>query len=227
MSYPKIVDDAHYHIWTDALHGRALSHQANNEWDRGTYVRWTVTSAWTALETGCEGALGVPGIGRRFKEYLDDAVAQRNLPPLQWGEGVWQRVTTLQGLRKGFVHLSVDQAELFPGADVADDAIDIVRSATTELHGHAGSAPAAWLQDDYDRGWHKRPRAEASMTVIPAGIDRDDPLTIRIGYVKDGTEYVHTLPASGELGCRRRGGVVRPRLPPTGTSEWDLRLSGR
>lgn len=93
MNYPKIVNDAHYHVWTDALHGRALSHQANNKWDRGTYIRWTITSAWTALETACEEALSVSGIGRRFKDNLNTAVSERGLPPLEWGEGIWQRVT--------------------------------------------------------------------------------------------------------------------------------------
>ena len=73
MTFPKIVEGPHYHLWTDALHARALAKQANNRWDRGTYVRWTVTTAWTVLEMACEDALETPGIGRRFKENRDAA----------------------------------------------------------------------------------------------------------------------------------------------------------
>lgn len=48
----KLIENNHYHIWTDALHARALSHEASNRWDRGTYVRWTLMTAWIALEIG-------------------------------------------------------------------------------------------------------------------------------------------------------------------------------
>jgi hypothetical protein len=37
----KLIENNHYHIWTDALHARALAHEASNRWDRGTYVRWS------------------------------------------------------------------------------------------------------------------------------------------------------------------------------------------
>ncbi len=53
------VDSLNYHLWTDALHGRALAREAENAWDRGTYVRWTVITAWTAFEVVCGDALNV------------------------------------------------------------------------------------------------------------------------------------------------------------------------
>jgi len=190
MTYPKIVRDAHYHIWTDALHGRALAHQARNDWDRGTYVRWTVASAWTALETACDDALGVSGIGRRFKENLDAELARRVLPRLEWGSGIWQQVGTLQSKRVSFVHLTVDQSSLFPAADEADKAIQTTRQAIRDIYQLAGKAAPEWLQDDGDRGWHARLSDRAVATVVRAGVDRDDPRTISIGFVLDGTEHV-------------------------------------
>ncbi|MBW2165402.1 MAG: hypothetical protein JRG74_04680 [Deltaproteobacteria bacterium] len=42
--YPKLVESNHYHLWTDALHDRKLTHQTSNKWDRGAYVRWTMSS---------------------------------------------------------------------------------------------------------------------------------------------------------------------------------------
>lgn len=70
----KIVENAHYHIWTDALHGRALARQAQNRWDKGTYVRWVIMTAWTAFEMACEDGLEKPGIGRSFRRNLDNAI---------------------------------------------------------------------------------------------------------------------------------------------------------
>lgn len=117
-------------------------------------------------------------------------------------------------MRKGFVHLSVEQSELFPEAEAADQAINTVRSAIRDLYRHAGASAPAWIKDDTDRGWHRRPRAEASMTVIPAGVDRDDPKTIRIGYVKDGTEYDHTYlhPTSSETDIKEAIADLKARL---------------
>ena len=125
MTFPKIVEDPHYHLWTDALHARALAKQANNRWDRGTYVRWTVTTAWTVLEMACEDALETPGIGRRFKENLDAACAERATSPLDWGSGVWQRVSRLHQMRKEFVHINATQDRLFPESQDADYAISV------------------------------------------------------------------------------------------------------
>ena len=214
MTYPKIVESAHYHIWTDALHGRALSHQAKNDWDRGTYVRWTIASAWTALEIACDDALGVSGIGRRFKENLDEAIKSRTLQPLDWGSGIWQRVRALQERRKGFVHLTVAQEELFPSADVADEAIEVVRGAVEEVYTHAGGQPPEWIADDDDRGWQRRRGVEAAATIIRAGVDPEDPTTIRIGYVKDGREHVDSyLPADTDVDDAVEDLISRLQVP--------------
>ncbi len=58
----KLVENNHYHLWTDALYARALSREANNRWDRGTYVRWALLTAWIALEIACQDALEEPNI---------------------------------------------------------------------------------------------------------------------------------------------------------------------
>ncbi|MEX2374374.1 MAG: hypothetical protein WD942_02160 [Dehalococcoidia bacterium] len=200
MGYPKIVEDAHYHIWTDALHGRALARQAKNKWDRGTYVRWTVTSAWTALETACDHALHVTGIARRFKENLDTAVSAAGLLPLDWGSGIWQEVRQLQAMRKGFVHLTVDQEQLFPAIELADSALDVARRAITAIHLHAGQPVPDWIEDDDDRGWQASGTDEATATVYKRGVDPEDPETIRIGFVKNGSEHIDSyLPAETDI----------------------------
>lgn len=72
----KMVTDPLYHIWSDALHGRSLARQARNRWDCGTYVRWTLTSAWTMLEMVCSDLLSVQRLGRGSKSGLTT----------QWGQ---------------------------------------------------------------------------------------------------------------------------------------------
>src|SRR5438093_1319696 len=97
----KLVTDHHYHLWTDALHARALAHQARNKWDRGTYVRWATTTAWTVLEVACQNALNDPKISYRFRENLDAAIAGQKLGPLDWSSGTWKAVSELHATRKG------------------------------------------------------------------------------------------------------------------------------
>jgi hypothetical protein len=82
MSHPKIVTSPHYHLWTDALHGRALARDAHNKWDRGTYVQWTVTTSWTVLEIACQDALGEPNISYSFRRNLDASIKAQGIPAL-------------------------------------------------------------------------------------------------------------------------------------------------
>jgi hypothetical protein len=109
MSYPKIVENPHYHLWTDVPHARSLAHQAHNKWDRGAYVRWAVTTSWTVLEIACQEALDEPKISYRFRENLDAALEQKRFQKLNWTSGLWQRVKDLQEARKGYVHRFISE----------------------------------------------------------------------------------------------------------------------
>jgi hypothetical protein len=188
--YPKIVDSAHYHIWTDALHARELAKQAKNDWDRGTYVRWTVTSAWTALEMVCEDTLGTKGIGRRFKENLDTAIAKNGLPSLNWGSGIWQRISAIHQERKDFVHINASQASLFPLVEMTDIAISGIRAAIEDLFGKMGKSAPLWVHDDEDRGWDKGKHTIGHAMIVRAGVDPGSPNAVRVGYVYKGEEHI-------------------------------------
>jgi hypothetical protein len=54
------VETPHYHVWTDALHARELARNTKDRWNRGSYVRWTIIAACTALEIACANYLGRP-----------------------------------------------------------------------------------------------------------------------------------------------------------------------
>jgi hypothetical protein len=196
MGYPKIVTSPHYHLWTDALHARTLARQAQNKWDRGTYVRWTVTTSWTVLEIACQDALNEPKISFSFRKYLDAAIKTQGFSSINWGSGIWQQVTKLQKKRKGYTHRFLSESDLFPQATLADEAIETVRNVVVAIYQHVGRPAPIWIQDNDDRGWDIGVRASANATLIHAGASEEDPNAIQIYYVRSGEENLtEVLPA--------------------------------
>lgn len=195
--FPKVVTTPHYHLWTDALHARALSHQANNRWDRGTYIRWCITTAWSTLETACQDATGDIEISYSFRRKLDSAIQSMELPPLTWGQGIWQEVVKIQDLRKRYMHRFVTEKDLFPEAKVADEAIKTIRSAIIEIYSHVGRPAPPWTADNDDRGWDKGSRSMAALTAVHADADTESEQAIRVCYVTMEREFTSDVLPSG------------------------------
>lgn len=193
---PKLVDTPHYHLWTDALHGRTLASQARNKWDRGTYVRWAVITAWTVLEVGCQEALEDTSIGNPFKDDINRAIKDKSLPGLQWGSGTWQKVLKLQKTRKRYIHKIISQEKLFPDAIVAKEAIEIVREGIKAIYNHVSKPFPIWIDDDKDRGWDYGGEPCNSHCIYP-GASEDDPLSIKIVFVHKDREYLSRLMPPG------------------------------
>jgi len=188
----KLIDSTQYHLWTDALHARVLARQTQNAWDRGAYVRWSILSAWTAFETVCGDVLDADGLGNRFKERINDAVAKKGLPSVDWGKGIWQQALAVYSTRKEFTHVDADisQSRLLATVDQADQAINVLRDAIKDVCRLAGVASPRWADDDDDRGWDSLGMKDlAHSHVIRAGAQPDDPERIRICYVMKGNEY--------------------------------------
>jgi hypothetical protein len=183
---PRSVETPHYHIWTDALHARRLAREADNKWDRGSYVRWTIASAWTAFETTCEHLTGASGLGIRFKERLNEALDAKGLPRPDWGAGLWQDVLGIYRLRKEYVHPGAPQTRLFAPLAEAEAAITTLRLAIKDIYARTGEAAEAWPDDDED-AVDPRKGFFAHATVIRAGVTRETGL--RICYVMSGQEY--------------------------------------
>jgi len=154
-------------------------------------------TACTALEVACQEATGTPSIGRRFKEDLDQVIAKLGKERLDWGSSVWQEVTNLRDLRKGYVHRITNEKDLFPPAFVADEAISTARHAIQDVYRHVGKEIPLWVDDDDDRGWHVRSYSSANVTGLHNGADPNGPDSIRICYVKDGTEFTADVYPSG------------------------------
>lgn len=195
----KLVDSPRYHLWTDALHARALARQTQDAWNRGTYVRWTVMSAWTAFEATCADILSAKGLGNRFKDGLDEAIKARNLAPIDWGQGLWQRVLTVYQWRKGYVHVpsTVNQARLVPALSEAEDAVVILRDAIKDIVSLAGAAPPQWVVDDSDAGWEPRDRSRGFSRVIHGDADASDPDVVRIAFVYRDAEHESAIAPPG------------------------------
>jgi hypothetical protein len=197
------VNSAHYHVWTDALHARELARTAANKWDRGTYVRWTIVSAWTAFEVGCEMALGVgiedARLGRRFKEHLNLTMQALGLPKTEWGSGLWQNVLEVLQSRNDYVHLKVPQERLFADVPQAEHAIVTLRAALIDLCRTAGATTPDWMDEDIGAGWDGGRSMGVHATVIRAGAQPDDPHAIRIAYVYKGeTKISEILPPGSD-----------------------------
>jgi hypothetical protein len=191
---PTIVDSTQCHVWTDALHARQLAREAHNKWDRGTYVRMCVTTAWIALETSSQEALQAPSIGYRFKENLDEAVAAAGLPALNWSSGVWQKVRQLQECRKNYVHRFASLSDMFPSAPLADDAILTVREGIKDIYRRLGQLAPKWVDIDDSRGWQSRPTVRpVVLTLGHFGVDLADPNAVRVYMVMNGEEKLTTV----------------------------------
>jgi hypothetical protein len=196
---PIVVDSTQCHLWTDALHVRQLARDSANRWDRGTYVRLCVVLSWTALEIACQEALRKTDIGYRFKENLNQAIADQGLPALNWSQGVWQDVRRLQELRKSYVHRFASLADMFPDSSVADDAITVVRTAIGCIFDHASLSRPAWINFDQSHGWAGRSGVSdsASATLVSAETSFDDPSAVRIFFVANGVEHLSSVHPRG------------------------------
>lgn len=191
--FPKEVTTGHYHLWTDSLHARALARQTRNAWDRGTYVRWTISTAWTCFELACEDALEAKGLGNDFKRKLDAAVNARSLPALDWGSGIWQRIASIHKLRKEYVHPGIPQERLFAPGEEADRAIATLREGVHAIYVYAGKTAPEWIEDDEDRGWDGGRRVIVHQKTSHIGADPDDPEVIRVAYIFEGREYTRAV----------------------------------
>lgn len=228
------VDSPHYHLWTDALHGRHLATNARNDWDRGTYVRWTINSAWSAFEVACAELLSADDLGMRFRERLDKAMANKGLPAIDWGRGVWQRVLKVYGLRKDYTHGRVAQERLFAPTVEASEAIEVLRAAVLALHELVGEAAPNWVMDDAN------PEApigsHAHLTVSSPGAERDHPSTVRVTYVFQGREYESAVLTPGSDPEPAMERILRNTLIPLSSirsyegdrlvNEWSIRMRG-
>jgi hypothetical protein len=198
----KVIDSIQYHVWSDALHARELARQTGSEWDRGAYVRWAIQTAWSAFENVCADALGAGGLGMRFREKFDEAVAAKGLPAVDWGQGIWQGALQVYGVRKDFVHVvpGVSQAKLMAPLSEAEKAIAVLRDAIKAVSDLVGIPHPMWANDDSDRGWGG-PRRGFGETidayVIRAGIDENDPDNVRITYVLRGQEHLTEIAPPG------------------------------
>ena len=200
---PKVIESNHYHLWTDVLHARKLSKQARNKWDCASYVRWAIISSWIVLEIACQDALDEPNISYSFRKNLDESIQRNELPALNWGSGIWQKVNNLQEKRKNIIHRFQSENNLFPDITDADEAINVVREAFKGIYRHANKSFPLWIEDNDDRGWDGRVSGglhiSTSFELFKSGAKEEDRTSIKVYYVTNGKEKLsEVLPMNSD-----------------------------
>ena len=72
-----LITRPYNHLWNDALHARDLASKTKDEWMSGTYVRWSIVTAYMALESYSCDALNVNELGRTSYRNCIDAILQK------------------------------------------------------------------------------------------------------------------------------------------------------
>jgi hypothetical protein len=184
------IDSSEYHLWTDVLHACSLSSQANNSWDRSSYVRWTIVTGWTVLEMLFRKALEDEKIGHSFKNDVNLAVKRLELPRINWGEGVWQVVLSLKEQRKIYVHTKIDQDNLFLEAQLAVKYVDDVRECIKAIYSYVHKPLPKWINIKDDIGWDNGRQGGINAIIERQGATIDNPLSIIIAYTYKGREHI-------------------------------------
>jgi len=205
----KVLSTSQYHLWTDALHARALATQADRAGDvvdSGTYVRWTIITAWICFEAVCEEALGVCGLGYAFKRTLDDSIEKHGIDPIDWSKGLWQQVEVIHQLRKDYIHVALPQERLLASVYEADNAVSVLREAIKDVHKRVEKPGPTWVEDDSAKELSLTSAVSVSGagTTLKRGAKTDDPNAVRITYVLKGKEIVDEIWPPGT--------EVKPRL---------------
>ncbi len=187
-----------YHVWSDALHARQLARQTSSVWNRGAYVRWTIQTAWSAFENVCSDALGAKSLGMSFRKRFDNALALKNLPAVEWGSGIWQRIMQVYEDRKKYIHVvpGISRSELKAPLEEAERAIDVLREGIKAVSELVGLPHPGWVQDNADAGWQERGKGLSTSVewyTVHAGASEDDSEAIRIAYVLHGKEHLSEI----------------------------------
>jgi hypothetical protein len=133
----------------------------------------------------------------RFRERFDEALAARGLPPVHWGQGIWQQVLQVYGVRVQFVHVvpGISQEKLLTPLKEAERAITVLRNGIKAVTDLVGLPHPPWVNDDADPGWRGRGGTSVSADeyIIHAGAREDDPKSIRVTYILGGQEHLSEI----------------------------------
>ncbi|MCF6158498.1 MAG: hypothetical protein E3K32_07970 [wastewater metagenome] len=94
-------------------------------------------------------------LGMRFREKFDESVAAKGLPPVHWGQGIWQQILHVYKVRNEFVHVipGISQTKLMTPLQEAERALVVLRDGIKAVSDLAGLPYPPWVDDDIDRGW--------------------------------------------------------------------------
>jgi hypothetical protein len=138
----------------------------------------------------------------RFRERFDEALVAKGVPPVDWGQGIWQQVWQVYGVRKEFVHVvpGFSHAKLMTPLQEAERALAVLRDGIRAVSDLAGLPHPPWVRDDADPGWqgaHGGFGGTGEAYVLRPGAREEDPENVRITYVLRGQEHLNEIAAPG------------------------------
>jgi len=159
-------------------------------WDLGSFVRWTVITACMAFERAAVDATNYSSLSRNMYKNLPRIIA----PGLEgsdfWKKDPWIDVQKIREKRNKYVHRNLEISDLFVDAQLAEDAIHVLRKGIKEIYEIIGKAVPLWVKcDDVPR------RLEGSFcagSVIQVGAIEDSQ-RFRIVYIHGGRETLHSI----------------------------------
>lgn len=149
----KLITKPESHLWNDSCLARMLAMQTTDEWHRGTYVRWAVTSSWSVIELCCRDALNERNIGYKFKEDINKAIQNYGCTEINWDEGLWKQVEILKKRRNRYVHITINQDKLWPDISIANDVLDITKEAVIDIYTRCHKDVPNWINNKEHSGW--------------------------------------------------------------------------
>ncbi|MBD2152936.1 hypothetical protein [Leptolyngbya sp. FACHB-16] len=157
-------------------------------WDIGSYIRWTVVTAWMAFERAMVDATSSSELSRDLPTNLPKFIAPGIKKDVFWAAPPWSEVRQIQQKRNKFVHRDLETSDLFPDVNLAEDTIRILRKGIKEAYKKIGKISPIWVECD------EVPRrlggSFCAASTSQTGAD-EDPQRLQITYVHGGRDITH------------------------------------
>ena len=167
----RFAGDSVSHLWSDALFARRRARESDdrsnapnkqgkdlanalqevrrnqNLWERGSFVRWTVSTAWSTMEQLFKVELGLPSL-HGIPAVLEEKMLAKGFIPIQSLSPLWLRIDGLRRERNAFTHGSLTYQQRMAPLDLADQAIRDCRSAVLDSFSCIGRTAPSWIHQD-------------------------------------------------------------------------------
>jgi hypothetical protein len=191
----KIISANHHNDLSGISISRDEAELRHITWDLGSYVRWTVVTAWMAFVRTAETATTSQDLSRNMLKNLPRTIAPTLQEQAFWDSYPWCDVNRIRQERNKFIHKALDNSDLFPDVQLAEDAILTLRNGMKAIYASVGQASPPWIECDTVAD--PPSGSSAVLQLISSGAN-EDPQRLRVVYVHGGGETPSTILYSTE-----------------------------